>query len=104
MFNALKHEESDNLVYYQVTRDVNLIHQVLNGLYQAKILSVMIEGGARLIQSFIDEGAWDEARVITNKTLILHSGVSSPILTDASIKLEEQFEGDLIKHYFPLYS
>ena len=104
VFNALKHEESDNLVYYQVTCDVNLIHQVLNGLYQMKILSVMIEGGARLIQSFIDEGAWDEARVITNKTLILHSGVSSPILTDASIKLEEQFEGDLIKHYFPLYS
>ena len=104
VFNALKHEESDNLVYYQVTRDVNLVHQVLNGLYQMKILSVMIEGGAKLIQSFIDEGTWDEARVITNKTLILHSGVPSPILTDASIKLEEQFEGDLIKHYFPLYS
>ena len=39
------------------------------------ILSVMIEGGAKLIQSFIDEGLWDEARVITNTTLTVPQGV-----------------------------
>ena len=104
VFNALKHEETENILHYQVTRDVNIIHQVLNGLYQMKIISVIIEGGAKLIQSFIDEGIWDEARVITNNSLVLHSGVPSPILTDAALKMEEQYEGDIIKHYFPLYS
>ena len=104
VFNALKHEELTNLIFYQVTRDVNLVHQVLNGLYQMKIMSVMIEGGAILIQSFIDEGMWDEARVITNNTLILNAGVPSPILTDATIKSEESIGDDIIKNYFPLYS
>lgn len=102
VFNALKNEESDNLIYYQVTRDVNLVHQVLNGLYQMKILSVMIEGGARLIQSFIDEGAWDEARVITNTDLVLDSGVPSPELTEANLSMEENIGKDVIRYYLPL--
>jgi len=99
VFNALKHEESDNLIFYQVTRDVSLVHQVLNGLYQMRILSVMIEGGAKLIQSFIDEGMWDEARVITNKSLILNHGVASPILTDGSVIGEELSGDDLIRFF-----
>lgn len=102
VFNALKNEESDNLIYYQVTRDVNLVHQMLNGLYQMKILSVMIEGGARLIQSFIDEGAWDEARVITNTDLVLDSGVPSPELTEANLSMEENIGKDVIRYYLPL--
>jgi diaminohydroxyphosphoribosylaminopyrimidine deaminase / 5-amino-6-(5-phosphoribosylamino)uracil reductase len=95
----LKHEENDNLIFYQVTRDVNLVHQVVNGLYQMKILSVMIEGGARLIQSFIDEGMWDEARVITNRSLVLNHGVASPILTDAALKSETEIHDDIIRTY-----
>jgi diaminohydroxyphosphoribosylaminopyrimidine deaminase / 5-amino-6-(5-phosphoribosylamino)uracil reductase len=101
VFNTLKHQENDNLVFYQVTRDVNLVHQVVNGLYQMKILSVMIEGGARLIQSFIDEGMWDEARVITNRSLILNHGVASPLLTDALIRTEELSGEDQINTYIP---
>jgi diaminohydroxyphosphoribosylaminopyrimidine deaminase/5-amino-6-(5-phosphoribosylamino)uracil reductase len=98
VFNALKHEENDNLFFYQVTRDVNLVHQVVNGLYQMKILSVMIEGGARLIQSFIDEGVWDEARVITNSKLISKEpAIASPILTDSRLVDEEMISDDLIR-------
>ncbi len=98
VFNALKHEENDNLFFYQVTRDVNLVHQVVNGLYQMRILSVMIEGGARLIQSFIDEGMWDEARVITNSKLISKEpAIASPILTDSRLVDEEMISDDLIR-------
>jgi diaminohydroxyphosphoribosylaminopyrimidine deaminase / 5-amino-6-(5-phosphoribosylamino)uracil reductase len=102
VFNALKHEESNNLIFYQVTRDVSLVYQVVNGLYQMKILSVMIEGGARLIQSFIDEGVWDEARIITNTKLLSEGiGISSPILNDASVKGELKIQNDIIRIYFP---
>lgn len=100
VFNALKHEETENLVFYQVTRDVSLVHQVLNGLYYLKILSVMIEGGAKLIQSFIDEGMWDEARVITNSKLITRGdSVASPILTDSRLVAEEKIEDDILRIY-----
>jgi diaminohydroxyphosphoribosylaminopyrimidine deaminase / 5-amino-6-(5-phosphoribosylamino)uracil reductase len=100
VFNALKHEENHNLIFYQVTRDVNLVHQVVNGLYQMKILSVMIEGGARLIQSFIDEGMWDEARVITNSKLISKGqSIASPILTESKLIREEKIFDDIIRRY-----
>jgi diaminohydroxyphosphoribosylaminopyrimidine deaminase/5-amino-6-(5-phosphoribosylamino)uracil reductase len=48
------------------------------------ITSLLVEGGRTLLQSFIDKNLWDEARVITNKTLSLHEGVSSPELTGAN--------------------
>ena len=102
VFNTLKHEENGNLVFYQVTRDVSLVHQVLNGLYQMKILSVMIEGGARLIQSFIDEGMWDEARVITNSRLLSkEQSISSPILEDSKLVDEKKVFDDIIRIYVP---
>ncbi len=80
VFNTLKHGEEDGIFYYQVTDDVSLVHQVVNGLYQLKLSSVIIEGGARLIQSFIDEGYWDEARVLSNRTLVAGEGVNAPVL------------------------
>ncbi len=44
VFNSLKHEEQENLLYYQVTQDVNLVHQIVNALYQLKVQSVLVEG------------------------------------------------------------
>ena len=80
VFNKIKHEERDHLLYYQVTEDANLVHQVVNALYQLKFQSVIVEGGAKLLQSFIDEKMWDEARVITNEELRIDGGLKSPEL------------------------
>ncbi len=90
VFNTIKHGEENGILYYQVTRDVNLIHQVINGLYQLKIMSVIVEGGAKLIQSFIDEDYWDEARVITNEELFAGDGVRSPALNKANLMESER--------------
>jgi diaminohydroxyphosphoribosylaminopyrimidine deaminase/5-amino-6-(5-phosphoribosylamino)uracil reductase len=102
VFNALKHQEEDNLLYYQVTRDVSIVHQVVNGLKQMNILSVMIEGGTRLLQSFLDEEMWDEARVLTNTKLIYgEGGVASPIMENGKLQNEYYILNDLIKTYLP---
>lgn len=103
VFNTIKHEEDDNMLYYQVTEDVSLVHQVLNALYQLKIQSVLIEGGARLLQSFMDEGMWDEIRMITNRQLTVGSGLAAPIFDHA--RKEEEFElaDDIIEIYKPLH-
>lgn len=39
------------------------LKEILNDLYKRGIQSLMVEGGALLLQNFIDEGLWDEARV-----------------------------------------
>ena len=77
-------------MYYQVTRDVSMVQQVVHALYQLKINSVLVEGGARLLQSFIDEGIWDEARIITNPVLRVSNGLPSPVLSN------EVFANDLL--------
>jgi diaminohydroxyphosphoribosylaminopyrimidine deaminase/5-amino-6-(5-phosphoribosylamino)uracil reductase len=94
VFNKHRHDEKDNVSWYQVTDDVSLAAQVMNALYQLKIQSVMIEGGAYLLQSFIDEGVWDEARIITNEGLVLGNGLPAPVLKNYRIVASEKLGPD----------
>jgi len=99
IFNSIKHEEDNNLFYYQVTHDVSLVHQIANALYHLKIQSVLVEGGAMLLQSFIDEGIWDEARIINNEELIINKGLNSPELSKAELHFSEKIFSDSIHYY-----
>jgi diaminohydroxyphosphoribosylaminopyrimidine deaminase/5-amino-6-(5-phosphoribosylamino)uracil reductase len=99
IFNAMKHEEKESLFYYQVTEDVNLVHQVVNALYQMKIQSVIVEGGARLLQAFIDEDMWDEVRIIKNEKLIINNGLAAPLLKTQDLNEEMKILDDTIKIY-----
>jgi diaminohydroxyphosphoribosylaminopyrimidine deaminase / 5-amino-6-(5-phosphoribosylamino)uracil reductase len=85
--------------YYQVTEYVNLIHQMLNALYLMNIQSVIVEGGAQLLQSFIDDGSWDEARIITNEKLVIGNGLPSPVLKDDQLTSTQTIDADFIRIY-----
>jgi diaminohydroxyphosphoribosylaminopyrimidine deaminase/5-amino-6-(5-phosphoribosylamino)uracil reductase len=85
--------------YYQVTEDVSLVHQMMNALYRMNIQSVLVEGGSYLLQSFIDEGVWDEARVVTNEQLLIGSGLPSPVLKNGALLDSEQIFSDVIRTY-----
>lgn len=99
VFNSLRHEEQENLLYYQVTQDVNLVHQITHALYQLKIQSVLVEGGAQLLQSFIDEGMWDEIRVITNNEQVAPHGLPAPRMFTGQLQKQETLFSDTL-HYF----
>lgn len=98
IFNKIKQEQEDNLSYYQITDDVSIVHQVLNACYQFNIQSILIEGGAKLLQSFIDEDAWDEARIITNEKLYIE-GLSSPQLNNNILINSENIFNDRIDYF-----
>lgn len=101
IFNTLKHQESDNLHYFQVTTDVNLVHQIVHALYQMKIQSVLVEGGAKLLQSFIDENMWDEIRTITNEELIMNEGIDVPIFTNTHKVTTQRLLADRLDIFKP---
>jgi diaminohydroxyphosphoribosylaminopyrimidine deaminase/5-amino-6-(5-phosphoribosylamino)uracil reductase len=101
VFNKVKHGEKENVLFYQLTDDVNIVHQVSDALYQLKILSVLVEGGATLLQSFIDEGMWDEARVISNRQLAIGNGLPAPVLTNCQQTGEQNIFSDTIEVYKP---
>ena len=89
VFNNLKNEESENLVFYKLESGTEFIPQLLQAFYQLNLLSVLVEGGVKLLQSFINAGAWDEIRVISNSELQINDGLTAPVITNA-VKMEEQ--------------
>jgi diaminohydroxyphosphoribosylaminopyrimidine deaminase/5-amino-6-(5-phosphoribosylamino)uracil reductase len=94
IFNDLQSSEENNLTYYDLQGTEDLLQTVCSVLYQRKFNSVLVEGGARLLQSFIDAGLWDEARIITNKNLLLYDGVPSPILKAGTVVERQTYLSD----------
>ncbi len=80
IFNFIKQEENDNLLYFLLKKEENILEQILHACYQLNIQSVLVEGGTTTLQSFIDNDLWDEARVITNENLIVDDGLAAPVL------------------------
>jgi len=101
VFNKIKHEESGNLMYYQVTEDVPLVHQVVNALYYLNIQSLIVEGGAKLLQSFIDEDIWDEARIITSTKMIAGIGLPAPQFNKSVFSASSYLHDDRIQIFTP---
>jgi diaminohydroxyphosphoribosylaminopyrimidine deaminase / 5-amino-6-(5-phosphoribosylamino)uracil reductase len=99
VFNRLRHEEEGMVQYYQLADDSSLIHQLSFALNRLRIQSVLVEGGARLLQSFIDADLWDEARVITNGELELPGGLAAPRLGRVGNVRRERILSDTISYY-----
>lgn len=90
-------EDSKNLKYEHIKFSEDLPNQILEILHKHKIQSVIIEGGARTIQSFIDADLWDEAYVFTGNVLF-DEGIEAPLFTVKEIS-EERIQRDVLKKY-----
>ncbi len=99
VFNYSKQAETKNLVYYKLKKEENLPAQIKTVLYDMQIQSVIVEGGATLLQSFIDEGLWDEARVIKNGQLTIGNGLSAPVLINNILLQEQKFDHDVVSFF-----
>jgi diaminohydroxyphosphoribosylaminopyrimidine deaminase / 5-amino-6-(5-phosphoribosylamino)uracil reductase len=97
IFNYTEEKETGNIRYYK-TEPGNAIAPVLDKLYQLNLTSVLVEGGAKLLQSFISSGLWDEARVITNTSITIHGGVDAPVLQQQPS--QQQTYGTDCIHFF----
>ena len=75
------------------------INSVLEYLYSEGKQSLIVEGGALTLQSFLDRGLWDEIRVET-APVTLAAGVRAPQLPEG-IELERQqdYDGQIIRVY-----
>ena len=97
MENAGKVKEG--LVHHPLDNALQLIPQIMEALCQLKIQSILVEGGARLLQTFIDAGTWDEARTITANKKFLGEGLPAPELKDARLVHTENCFDDTIRYY-----
>ncbi len=83
ILNTLKQENEKLTSYYKTGEDENILSAVINLMHQRTLTSLIVEGGTHTLQSFIDAGLWDEARIITNNALELFDGVNAPVLSSS---------------------
>jgi diaminohydroxyphosphoribosylaminopyrimidine deaminase / 5-amino-6-(5-phosphoribosylamino)uracil reductase len=57
-------KKGENIEINQILFNINVLDTILKDLYTKKIAILLVEGGAALLNSFIEKGLWDEARVI----------------------------------------
>ncbi len=98
IYNLVKNSTEENLVYIK-PEGQNFLDEVLHSLFELNIQSIIVEGGAKTLQSFIDKGLWDEARVITNEELIIESGISAPEIKNFILEKQERYERDVINYF-----
>jgi diaminohydroxyphosphoribosylaminopyrimidine deaminase/5-amino-6-(5-phosphoribosylamino)uracil reductase len=77
VFNFIRSGKEEQVSHIQMNRDEPLALQIADQLNN--INSIIIEGGTKTLQAFIDTGLWDEALVIQT-TVQLSSGTKAPTL------------------------
>ncbi|MFM9006725.1 MAG: bifunctional diaminohydroxyphosphoribosylaminopyrimidine deaminase/5-amino-6-(5-phosphoribosylamino)uracil reductase RibD, partial [Flavobacteriales bacterium] len=91
-------DRMDGLVRYVACGNVHEPANVLQCLHKENVLSILIEGGAQVITSFLKSGLWDEARIITSEEW-LGSGLKAPVLA-GPMPIEQLSGTDVIRTFF----
>lgn len=82
------------VIYETIDYKANLAAQICAILYRHEIISVIIEGGSKTLQSFIDSQLWDEARILIGKSRF-EEGLEAPKI-QGCLQSETQIESDIL--------
>ena len=97
VFNNIKTAIIDKITYLKADFN-NLNKDILKQLYNRDILSLIIEGGAFTINSFIENGLYDEIRVFTTNK-VLENGIKSPNIPEIKISEKITINNDILEVY-----
>ncbi|MDB5192955.1 MAG: ribD [Segetibacter sp.] len=99
VFNYERSEVKTNLKWIKIEKGNNSIKEILKACYQNNIRSILVEGGTKTLQFFIDNNLWDEARVITNGSLIIKDGYAAPFIRKAAVENQLDILADRVTFY-----
>jgi diaminohydroxyphosphoribosylaminopyrimidine deaminase/5-amino-6-(5-phosphoribosylamino)uracil reductase len=94
VFNSIKNEVLKNTTFKKINFQEKVIEQILDELFIRKIQSLIVEGGRKLLESFIKSGIWDEANVFVGNKLF-KKGVSAPTQPEKLIHYEKIEDDEL---------
>lgn len=99
VYNLVKEEETHpNLVFVRPNKD-NLLESIVQHLYEQKIQSVIVEGGAQILGSFVKANLWDEARIFISPQKF-HNGIPAPPISGV-LEEERKLSGDWLRILTP---
>jgi riboflavin biosynthesis protein RibD len=98
VFTSKQHVSATNTEFITIDFTTDVLPQILNILYKRKIQTLMVEGGSILLQSFINSSLWDEINIEKTDKL-LHEGIKSPAIVNASEYSEKKSFNSIFWHY-----
>lgn len=97
VYNRLIEKATTNAQYIKIEDD-DLLPEVLKDLFERKIQSVLVEGGAQTLQTFINQNCWDEISVFqSNQTL--GYGLKAPTFQSENAEIEIVGKDKLISYF-----
>jgi len=98
VFTEMGMVSKPNFEYIRINFDQEMLGKINEILVRRGIQSLLIEGGKSLLESYLREGLWDEARIyIGNKRF--GSGIRAPE-TDWVLDREEALDDSLMRIYY----
>jgi diaminohydroxyphosphoribosylaminopyrimidine deaminase/5-amino-6-(5-phosphoribosylamino)uracil reductase len=98
IFTEGAHYYTDRAEFIAIDFSDNPLNQVMQILHERKLESVLVEGGAALINKFLEQNLWDEAKVFVAPKKI-GSGVKAPEMKTGFTN-EENVGGDKLYTYY----
>lgn len=100
VFNEHKttQDQASGIEYVKLDYSRNILPQIMETLYEHKLQSLLVEGGAHTLQSFIQAGIWDEA-FVEHTSHLLHDGISAPVIPHGHPYTDISVLGTHIRHY-----
>jgi diaminohydroxyphosphoribosylaminopyrimidine deaminase/5-amino-6-(5-phosphoribosylamino)uracil reductase len=97
IFTYKPKRDQTNLKYFLLDRNKDSISTVLEFLYTNNIQSLIVEGGKMLIDEFLRQEIWDEARVFTGN-VTFGKGIPAPVILSEPVE-QFEFAESLLKIY-----
>ena len=98
ILNYVKEGQEGNNVFLLLDEDKQFVEQALERLYEQKICSLVVEGGEKTLNKFLEADLWDEANVIVGEKNF-GKGVKAPIIPQGLVSMEN-IGGDILKIYY----
>ena len=95
IITEVKKENEKNVIYELIDFSKNIATQIIELVYRYKIQSLIVEGGAKTLQTFIDKNLWDEARIIKGIPFF-KEGIKAPFI-NGKICSESKIKQDTFK-------
>lgn len=96
VMNEIVAKEEGNLKFIKLNFSINILPQLMDVLHKTNVQSLIVEGGAKLLQSFIDADLWDEARIFFTP-VILQEGMKAPVLHNGALIKSIKLKTDCAK-------
>ena len=83
IYNKTFNKSDENIDFVKLEKP-DFLRSVLNDLYNRNIMSVLVEGGAYLINTILSENLWNEARVFSSMETF-GNGIKEPDLINSTL-------------------